>query len=157
MNSFKLPKSGSDWFMFIIRVIIGSFFVYASIDKIINPEAFAKNIHNYRMLTPAFINLMAIFLPWLELITGIALIIGYRYRGANIIILGMLVVFIIALASAYSRGLNINCGCFSTSDTTKSNLVWRIVEDVLMVIGCFLIMFKERLFPKRVKAALEVS
>ncbi len=157
MNSFVMPKSGSDWFIFVIRVIIGAVFVYASIDKIINPGDFAKAIHNYRMLPPAFINIAALLMPWLELITGLALITGCRYRGANILILGMLVVFIIALAEAYSRGLNINCGCFSTSDTAKSNLVARIIEDALMVIGCLIIMFKDRIFKRRASMTVETA
>ena len=157
MNSFVIPRTGSDWFIFLIRLVVGGFFIYASIDKIINPDAFAKSIHNYRMLQPVFINIMAIFMPWLEFIAGVCLITGIRYRGANILIMGMLVVFIIALGSAYNRGLNINCGCFSTSDTAKSNLVMRLVEDVLMLIGCFIIMFKDRIFRRQTSTSVETA
>jgi len=157
MNSFAMPKSGSDWFICIIRVVIGVVFVYASIDKIINPGDFAKSIHNYRMLPPVLINIMALLMPWLELITGVALIIGYKYQGANLLILGMLVVFIVALASAYSRGLNINCGCFSTSDTAKSNLLARLIEDILMTIGCLIIMLKDKIFRRRAEMSVETA
>jgi len=152
MSFFLIPKTKSDWFIFVIRLIIAAFFIYASIDKIINPEAFAKSIHNYRMTPPIFINLMAIFMPWLELVTGLALLIGWKYKGANLLILGMLAIFIVALASAWSRGLNINCGCFSTASTAKSDLLARLIEDAIMAVGCLIIMFENKLFRKNSKS-----
>lgn len=146
-NNFH-PDSFNDWLVLIIRLIIGGFFIYASIDKIINPNEFAKIIHNYRLLPPDFINLSAIFLPWLEITAGICLIIGFKYKGANQIILAMLLVFIVALGINLYRGVNISCGCFSTSSTAKSNLMMRIIEDVLMVFGCLIISFKQKIFKR---------
>lgn len=157
MTLFLVPRTITDWIIFIIRLAIGLFFVWASITKIIDPETFAKAIHNYRILPPFYINIMAIILPWLEFIAGMALIIGFKYKGANILILGMLIVFIIALASAYGRGLNINCGCFSTSSTANSNLLVRLLEDVLMVAGCFIIMFDHKILKHRSKTAMKTA
>lgn len=133
------------WGIFLIRLAIGGLFIYASIDKIIHPAAFAKIIYNYRLLHPDYINLLAIILPWFELITGISLITGIKYRGANFLILIMLAVFIVALGINYIRGVNISCGCFSTSSTVKSNLLIRIIEDFLMAAGCLIIMWKSKL------------
>ncbi|MCP4583411.1 MAG: DoxX family membrane protein [candidate division Zixibacteria bacterium] len=141
-----MPRTGGDWFIFIVRLAVGGFFVWASVDKIMHPEAFAKIIHNYRILPPEYINLLAIVLPWIEIVAGVCLMVGYKYRGANLLILGMLVVFIVALAASYARGLNINCGCFSTATSVKSNLLWRIVEDILMAAGCVLVFLKSKLF-----------
>ncbi|MCD6162087.1 MAG: DoxX family membrane protein [candidate division Zixibacteria bacterium] len=151
MKSNYLPAGFSDWLLLIIRLIIGGFFIYASIDKILNPNEFAKIIHNYRLLPPDFINLLAIILPWIEITAGVCLIIGFKYKGANFIILIMLFVFIFALAVNMFRGVNISCGCFSTSSTAKSNLLMRIIEDGLMVLGCFIIIFKQRIFKQFVK------
>jgi putative oxidoreductase len=124
---------------FLIKLAIGGFFIYAAVGKIINPDEFARSIHNYRMMPPDIINLMAITIPWIEIIAAVCLIIGFKTKGANLIIAGMLVVFIIALSSAYARGLNINCGCFSSAAALKSDLLMRIIEDVLMLIGCLII------------------
>jgi uncharacterized membrane protein YphA (DoxX/SURF4 family) len=140
-----MPKSVTEWIIFIIRLIIGGVFIYASIDKILNPDQFAKVIHNYRILPPGYINLMAIVAPWVEFTAGVCLVIGFKYRGAGLIIAGMLVIFAIALFSAYARGLNINCGCFSTSSSSKSDLLVRAIEDILMLIGSIIIMFKTSL------------
>jgi uncharacterized membrane protein YphA (DoxX/SURF4 family) len=129
----------SRWFIFALRLIIGGIFIYAAVDKIIHPEAFARIIHNYRLLPPSLINLLAIFMPWIEFIAGICLIIGFKYKGANLLIIGMLLVFIAALAISHARGININCGCFSTASSVKSDLLARIIEDILMAIGCIVI------------------
>jgi putative oxidoreductase len=130
--------------LFISRLILGGLFIYASYDKILNPLAFAQIIHNYRLLPPSLINLPAMVIPWIEFIAGILLITGFRARGADLIIAGMLVVYIFMLAEALSRGININCGCFSTASGIKSNLALRIVEDV----GMFLLSLQILLFYK---------
>lgn len=140
-----MPKSATEWIIFLIRLIVGGIFIYASIDKILNPDQFAKVIHNYRLLPPDYINLMAIVMPWIEFTAGVCLAIGFKYRGASFILGVMLAVFTVALFSAYSRGLNINCGCFSTSSSSKSDLLVRAIEDILMLIGCVIIMFKTSL------------
>ena len=61
---------GKQWkqeglFAICARVILGAVFIYASIDKIRNPEAFAKAVYNYQILPDSLINLTAIALPWL--------------------------------------------------------------------------------------------
>ena len=124
-----------------IRIIIGVVFIYASIGKIINPEAVAKAIKNYEMLPITMINLPAIILPYLELFTGALLMIGRLKKGAASITIIMLVFFLIGLIQAYIRGLDINCGCFSLeSASSKSDILLRIIEDFLMLAGAVIIL-----------------
>ena len=69
----------------IFRVILGIVFIYASYDKILNPAAFSKNIHNFHT-TDNLVwveNLVALILPWLELIIGIFLIFGVFLEGTQ--------------------------------------------------------------------------
>jgi uncharacterized membrane protein YphA (DoxX/SURF4 family) len=139
-----LPKSAGGWFILIVRLIVGGLFIYASIDKILNPDQFAKILHNYRLVPPQCINLMAIIMPWIEFTAGTSLLLGFMYRGANLIIFSLLIVFTIALAINYIRGVNINCGCFSTSSSAKSDLLAKIIEDLLIMLGCVILMFKNR-------------
>ncbi len=131
----RAETNNRTFFTTLLSLAIGGIFVYASIDKIINPEAFARIIHNYRLLPPAAINGLAIFLPWLELTAGLCLILGFNYKSANLLIFLMTLVFIAALETAYFRGINLNCGCFTTAATTKSNLLARIIEDFLILVG----------------------
>ena len=58
------------------RLILGIIFVYASWDKIAHPIEFAKAIENYHVVPFGLENMIAMVLPWLELIVGICLIMG---------------------------------------------------------------------------------
>ena len=121
------------YFAASVRIILGAIFVYASLDKIANPQAFADIINNYRVLPVQLVNPLAIFLPWLEFITGLFMISGKWVKGSLLIYSTLLVIFIIALSQALIRGLDISCGCFSVQPTTTSNVWLRIIEDLIML------------------------
>ena len=106
----------------LCRLVLGGVFIYASLDKIANPAEFAKAIGNYHVLPFGLENLLALFLPWLELITGILLIAGIMVDGATILIISMNIVFIFAISQALARGISIECGCFSVSTEGGSNI-----------------------------------
>jgi uncharacterized membrane protein YphA (DoxX/SURF4 family) len=121
------------YLVFAARVILGAVFIYASLEKIQHPGEFAQAIYNYRMVPDALINIMAIVLPWLELICGILIIVGVFVRGSALLIGAMLAVFIVALSSALMRGLDISCGCF-TLEGGRSIASNTLVEDILLII-----------------------
>ena len=99
------------WIVLIFRLLLGAMFIYASLDKINDPVTFSGGIRAYQIVPFGFENSLAIILPWLELLTGIGLVIGVMVDGAALISMGLLVVFIIAISSAILRGFNIECGC----------------------------------------------
>jgi uncharacterized membrane protein YphA (DoxX/SURF4 family) len=110
--------------------MLGLIFVFASIEKIVNPGYFAAVIQNYQIIPDALVNLIAIFLPWLELTCALLLILGLWYRSAATILAFLLVAFIIILLSAIIRGLNIECGCFGSG----ASVGWgRIIEDIFLL------------------------
>lgn len=115
------------------RIILGIIFVYASFDKISSPPEFAKVIYFYRMLPVGFENLIAIFFPWIELVSGLLLIVGKFDKAALFIYTVMMFVFLIALSQAQFRGLDIACGCFSVDPSSKSEVWFRIVLDVITI------------------------
>lgn len=117
----------------LIRVILGALLIYASLDKLANTADFAKIIYYYRMLPAGTENLLAIFLPWIELITGLCLLFGKFTGGALLIYSALLVIFIIALGQALIRGLDISCGCFSVKPSTTSEVWLRIIEDIVLL------------------------
>jgi len=120
-------------FALLVRVVLGALFIYASMDKIANMPDFAKVIFNYKILPAQLVNLLAIFLPWIEFVIGLCLVIGKFERASLMIYSAMLVVFIIALSQALIRGLDISCGCFSVEPSTTSDVWLRIVEDIIML------------------------
>ena len=111
------------------RFILGGVFVYASFDKILHPAAFAEAVYNYQILPDELINLTAIVLPCLELVLGIFLIINFWMPGTVLMCNLLLTTFIGALLFNMARGLNINCGCFSTTAVESSMNVLTVLRD----------------------------
>jgi len=96
------------------RIILGALFIIASIDKIERPWDFGRAIYVYEMLKGSLaylISPLAIIIPPIELVTGLLLIINRWVRPSALLILGMNVVFIIAIAGVIVRGMDIDCGC----------------------------------------------
>jgi putative oxidoreductase len=97
-----------------LRLILGGFFVYASLDKIASPAAFAKIVYQWQVTGPVTSNLVAVTLPWIELVAGLLLVVGAWRHEAAAVIGTMLVVFLLAAASVMARGIDVeNCGCVS--------------------------------------------
>jgi putative oxidoreductase len=133
----------NDYFVLALRIIIGGFFIYASLDKLFNQQEFARAIYNYKFLPDVMINFFAIVVPYVEFTAGGLLILGFFKRGSSMLIIIMLVMFIIALTSAYARGLDISCGCFSLETVSqKEDILKRIIEDILLLAGSIIVFIK---------------
>jgi uncharacterized membrane protein YphA (DoxX/SURF4 family) len=120
-------------FVIASRIILGGVFMYASFDKMANPQAFADIIDNYRILPVQLVNPLAIFLPWIEFITGLFLITGKWVKGSLLLYSTLLIIFIAGLSQALIRGLDISCGCFSVKPSSTSDVWLRIIEDLIML------------------------
>ena len=130
------------------RFILGGIFIYASFGKILDPQAFADILYNYRLLPDFLINLFAVFLPWLEMMAGLCLVAGIFARTNAIILSSLLAVFIVALTINLIRGLDFNCGCFYPGGEGSSNPLTLIFRDFLMLIpGLIIILFMKKPLP----------
>lgn len=128
----------------LARLIIGGLFVYASIHKIADPEAFAVAIRNYLVLPPAWSNLCALMLPWIELAAGSLLIVGIFTKPSALLTTGMLGVFLGAIIYAYSIGLNIDCGCFSSGASEGKIGIFHILRDTSLFLTSLLVLVFDR-------------
>jgi uncharacterized membrane protein YphA (DoxX/SURF4 family) len=118
------------WAQIAARLVMAGIFIYASVDKIAHPAAFAKDVYNYQILPDALINLTALVLPWLELFLGLCLLAGIWLPGAVLAVNGLLIVFLSALVFNLARGLDVNCGCFSTGgDAPGMSTGWYLLRD----------------------------
>jgi len=108
------------WLTIRVQLALGAIFIAAALPKIADPPSFAHMIYNYRLVPASLVNLMAMTMPWIELLCGVALILGIWTPAARAIIAAMLVVFIIAISVNLARGNAIDCGCFDTSAAGKS-------------------------------------
>jgi putative oxidoreductase len=115
----------------VIRIFVGSIFIYAGIVKALNPADFVLDIQNYRLLPyPAAIAL-AIYLPWLEILCGSLLVSKRLYSGTLCLTILTMLGFIIALSSAWMRGVDISCGCFGSS--SKQSYATYFARDILIL------------------------
>ena len=130
----------------IFRVILGVIFIYASLDKIAHPEQFARIIYNYKILPPFLINVFAITLPWVELIAGLFLILGIFTESAAFLICLLLMVFVVAISINLFRGIDLNCGCFSTDPAGKKEGANLLIKDFLFLFLGIMVFFFHRNF-----------
>jgi uncharacterized membrane protein YphA (DoxX/SURF4 family) len=125
------------------RWILGLTFIYASYNKILFPADFAKIIYGYDLLPAMLINLIAIILPFLELVVALALIFGVYPRSAVLIVNAMLVAFMILLSINLIRGHEFDCGCFAITNsgsaaTTEGTLLRDFIYLALGIqVLCF--------------------
>ncbi len=130
---------------FIARLIPGLVFIYASIHKIAEPEAFAQVIHNYQIMPAWSINAIALFLPWVEMIAGIGIIVSCRFaKGSAMIIGGLLLLFIVVLTFNLARGLDVDCGCFDSGGGEGGGALQVIFRDILLLIPCVIVFFQKK-------------
>jgi uncharacterized membrane protein YphA (DoxX/SURF4 family) len=96
----------------VARLAVAAVLIVAAIAKLRDPQAFAQDIANYRMLPASVVPAAAAALPGIELVLGAALALGIWTRGAGVASTGLLVVFTFAIGAALVRGIDIDCGCF---------------------------------------------
>lgn len=150
---------GSTWLVTRVQIALGLLFVVAALPKLADPPSFAHMIYNYRLLPGGLVNLAALVLPWLELLAGVALLLGVWSRSAASVIAVLLLVFMTAIAINLLRGNAIDCGCFDVRDAGKSvaerlaDMRWDLLRDLGMLAMAGQILWATREPP----AAAEVS
>lgn len=120
------------WVHRLLGLVLGGIFLYAAKDKLLDPRPLVTIIWGYQLLPNGPINLIAIFMPWMELLVGLTLVTGYKRRAGAFWATLMLSGFIIALGINAARGLNVACGCFSTSATETHNAWLLVFRDLPM-------------------------
>ena len=122
------------YLVLLVRVFIGLLFIVNSLEKIVDPAAFAQSVANYRMLPGWLVAFVATVLPWLELICGFSVLFGALTRGSSLLLSAMLVVFTLAVVVALARGLDISCGCF-TQDPTAGKIGWlKVIQNATLIV-----------------------
>ena len=96
---------------------LGGFFIFAALPKIADPTLFALQIGDYQLLSDPWPTVMAVSMPWLELLVGVAIVVRKLYLGSLLTVIGMLVAFMIALSTLIVRNLDVECGCFGSGGT----------------------------------------
>jgi len=122
----------------LARVALGALFIFAGATKAYDPGQFAVEIQRYNLIPWLLGVVVALYLPWLEILSGLGLLFKRLEKGALLLVTVMLVIFTVALASAMVRGLNIDCGCFGKALIATGTTVPFIRNIVLLGLAAFI-------------------
>jgi uncharacterized membrane protein YphA (DoxX/SURF4 family) len=129
--------------MRVTRITIGLVFVVAALGKIGDLAWFAQQVHNYHVAPEWSENAAAIVMPWIELLAGLALVLGVRARAGATIAFALMLVFTVAVAAAWARGLDFNCGCFGKVGASSIGAK-KFAENVGLTLLAWLAVRRER-------------
>jgi uncharacterized membrane protein YphA (DoxX/SURF4 family) len=132
------------YLLLVLRIALGAVFLYAAYTKLIAPwYMFAANIESYQMgLPPWAAEFVARTLPAFELVLGLALISGIRLRWTALVSAILLLAFWLSMATAFAKGLAIDCGCFGSGEQVSKLTLLR--DGVLVAIAAVLWYFSRK-------------
>jgi uncharacterized membrane protein YphA (DoxX/SURF4 family) len=134
------------WFWNIVlaaaRAVLAVVFIWACVHKILDPGDFAMQVATYQILPLSLVNLQAIVLPWVELAAGFLLVFGLWTRAAALVACGMNAMFIVAVAMALAAKLQLQCGCFASSEAGHEMSSVLIVRDAALLLAGALLVWR---------------
>ena len=126
------------WLGLLARLATGGVWIVAGVLKIPDPAASVQAVRAYRLLPEAVVPTVGQLLPVVEVVVGLALVVGLLTRTMAVVSAVLFVAFIIAIASAWARGLTIDCGCFGGGGydpDAAEKYPWEIARDVALLAG----------------------
>jgi len=127
------------WMRPAARWALAAVFLAAAVPKILTPHDFAVAVFRYQMLPHSLVNLAALFLPWLELLSALALVAVPSWRDAALVVLGgLLLVFTAAIAFNLYRGIDIACGCFTVKPGARHMGWWNLGRNFLLILAALI-------------------
>ena len=120
------------------QIVAGLIFLASALAKIADLPAFAVSIHNFRLepIVPMVAtNLLAMTIPWIELVAGLALVGGVRPRAGAIVYTVLLSVFTLGVVAAMARGLSFDCGCFGKASAGPVGLKKLAENFAIIALG----------------------
>jgi uncharacterized membrane protein YphA (DoxX/SURF4 family) len=138
------------YFILIARLVLSAAFLLAALPKIQDPVAFTVSVEGFRVVSGQTAVWVALLLPWLELVIGIGLLVPPIRRGSGLLVALLLLAFIGLHASAWVRGLDINCGCFGQSEgDTSVNYIWLILRNTALLAAAVAVLARDWRDPRR--------
>ena len=134
---------GHAWISLPVRLYLAWVFILACLHKIADPYQFAIDVATYQFLPLWAINAMAIVLPWTELFVGVLLVVGWKVRPAALLVAGMMVMFMVALAWALTHDLQMSCGCFASQAMDEDPIgATTVLRDLSwLALGVYIVLF----------------
>ena len=131
------------WFGLAARLVVGGVWIVAGALKLPDPAASVRAVRAYDLLPESVVPTVGHLLPVLEVVVGVCLVLGLLTRVMAVVSTLLFVAFIVGIGSAWSRGLQIECGCFGGGGydaNATGDYPWEIARDVgLLLASAFLV------------------
>ena len=138
------------WIGLLARLTLGGVLFAAGYLKVGTPDKSQMAVRAYEMLPISVANLLGLILPPIEIVIGALLILGALTRVMAALGGFTMIVFIIAIAQAWVRGLNIDCGCFGGGGSVapgETKYLQEILRDLgLVFLATYLIRYPSTKF-----------
>jgi uncharacterized membrane protein YphA (DoxX/SURF4 family) len=121
-------------FALLARIGLGCLFLCSALPKIRQPYDFLHDVYNYEIVGPRLGLLIAMSLPWMELLAAVCLLSGIFISGALLVCVGMAAMFSFVVTWALYQGLDISCGCFG-SGTEKITYLTLIRALIVLLLS----------------------
>ena len=132
-----------EWFGTLARLVTGGVWLVAGVLKVSDGAASVRAVRAYDLLPESVVPTVGHALPALEIVVGLALIAGALTRISAVVSALLFVAFIIGIASAWARGLQIECGCFGGGGfdaNATDKYPWEIARDAgLLLLSVWLV------------------
>ncbi|MBO3745374.1 DoxX family membrane protein [Streptosporangiaceae bacterium NEAU-GS5] len=129
--------SAIPWVTTVARCLLGGVLIVAGWLKMSAPALSVEAVKAYRLLPDGVASAVGYGLPVVEIVVGVLLVLGLLTRAAAIIGGLLMLAFVIGIASAWARGLRIDCGCFGGGGALGADqdpgYLWEILRDVGLV------------------------
>jgi uncharacterized membrane protein YphA (DoxX/SURF4 family) len=128
------------WLTLIFRLVLGGVLLVAGALKVSDPYSSATSVRAYQILPVDLANFLGFVLPFAEVAIGIFLIVGIWVRLNAIAGGALMIMFIIAIAQAWIRGISLDCGCFGkgglleTDELPVWNYTLEIARDIVLAV-----------------------
>jgi uncharacterized membrane protein YphA (DoxX/SURF4 family) len=125
------------WIGVAARLIVGLVDLAAGISKFPDPAGNVRQVRAFDLLPEAVVPVVGHALPTVEILIGALLVLGLLTRATAVVATLFFVAFIVGIAAAWARGMEINCGCFGShgvpADPQRQYAI-DIARDVALLI-----------------------
>jgi len=122
-----------------LEFLLGVLLLVAGFLKMADPGSFADSLRMYHLLPSAWIPWVALGLPPVEVITGLALVFRRCRLGARWLAFALYLAFWVAMAQAVLRGIDVSCGCFGEVSWDRTNLR-KVLENTLWLLASLFVL-----------------
>ncbi|CAN2238550.1 COG2259 Predicted membrane protein [actinobacterium SCGC AAA044-D11] len=149
-NTLNKISRFQPWLTLLFRLVLGGVLLVAGALKVTDPYASATSVRAYQILPVDIANFLGFVLPFAEVALGIFLVVGIWVRWTAVLGSALMVIFIVAIAQAWIRGISLDCGCFGkgglrdTKELPVLSYTLEIARDIFLALfGGYLYRFPQ--------------